>query len=98
MKTKTVVQGMILIGACIAITPAQAHPNHYDEWPGYGLIQFTLFGHYPHNHHSHKHHYYGDHKPYYERPRQYSYGYQRRHKHQHKHHGRRSHGHDGRRR
>lgn len=95
MKLKTAIQGMILVGACVAFAPAQAHPNHHDHWPIYGLIGLTLLDHNLSGHHHDKHHYYDDHdrRRHYDRPRQYSYGYQGRHQHKRKHRERRDHRH-----
>lgn len=94
MKTKMLIQCLLLIGVSAVVVPAQAHPDRHDHWPIYGLIGLTLLDQNFSRHHRHEHRHDGWRRYRNESPRQYSYGYQRKDR----HHGRRGHKHDRRRR
>ena len=83
-KVKALLFSTVLAGASVGFTaPVQAHHDHDELWPYYGLLGLVLLNSYSSHHHS-KHHYYDNHRPHYRHRRHHSRGHKGHH---HNYHG-----------
>ena len=75
IKVKALLLSTVLAGAMVGLAaPAQAHHDHEELWPYYGLLGLVLLNSYSSPHHS-EHRYHDNHRPNYGHRRHNSRGY-----------------------